>query len=86
MPAAIRALIFDIGRVLVRIDPARASGGLAPSGSVSPEKLWTSIEKDPRWTDWQEGRIAPRDWYLHLARRFSIDLTFEQFVNLESGA
>ncbi len=82
MPAAIRALIFDIGRVLVRIDPARASGGLAPSGSVSPEKLWTSIEKDPRWTDWQEGRIAPRDWYLHLARRFSIDLTFEQFVEI----
>jgi HAD superfamily hydrolase (TIGR01509 family) len=82
MPPAIRAIVFDIGRVLVRIDPARALEGLAPSGSASPAELWTAIEKDPPWTDWQEGRISPRDWYLHLARRFGINLTFEQFTEI----
>jgi HAD superfamily hydrolase (TIGR01509 family) len=76
----VRAIIFDIGRVLIRIDPARAAEGLAKGGSSSPSELWTAIEKDPRWPDWQEGRISPRDWYLHLARRFGRDLTFEQFT------
>ena len=82
MPSAIRAIIFDIGRVLVRIDPARAMPGLAAGGSLTPSELWTAIEKDPRWPDWQEGRISPRDWYLHLARRFGVDLTFEQFTEV----
>jgi glucose-1-phosphatase len=82
MPSPIRAIIFDIGRVLVRIDPRRASAGLAPSATMSPSELWTAIEKDPRWPDWQEGRISPRDWYLHLARRFALDLTFEQFTEI----
>jgi glucose-1-phosphatase len=78
-PANLRAIIFDIGRVLVRIDVARAMQGLAAGSSLSPQELWTAIEKDPRWHDWQEGRISPRDWYLHLAKRLGGNFTFEQF-------
>jgi glucose-1-phosphatase len=80
--ANLRAIIFDIGRVLVRIDVAQAMQGLAAGGSLSPSELWTAIEKDPRWHDWQEGRISPRDWYLHLAKRFGTNLTFEQFTEV----
>jgi HAD superfamily hydrolase (TIGR01509 family) len=82
MPSSVRAIIFDIGRVLVQIDPRRASEGLAPGSAMSPSELWTAIEKDPRWPDWQEGRVSPRDWYLHLGRRFALDLTFEQFTEI----
>ena len=50
MPATkLKAIIFDIGRVLVRIDVGRAMQGLASGGSLSPSELWTAIEKDPRW-------------------------------------
>ena len=83
MPSPIlRAIIFDIGRVLIRIDVSRAMQGLAAGGSLSPSELWTAIEKDPRWPDWQEGRISPRDWYLHLAKRFGGNFTFEQFTEV----
>ena|ERR1700675_851454 len=83
MPASkLRAIIFDIGRVLIRIDVSRAMQGLAAAGSLSPAELWTAIEKDPRWSDWQEGRISPRDWYLHLAKRFGGNSTFEQFTEV----
>ena len=81
-PANLRAIIFDIGRVLVRIDVTRAMQGLAAGGSLSPSELWTAIEKDPRWRDWQEGRISPRDWYLHLAKRFGGNISFEQFTDV----
>ena len=83
MPSTrLRGIIFDIGRVLVRIDVGRAMQGLASGGTLSPSELWTAIEKDPRWQDWQEGRITPRDWYLHLAKRFDVNFTFEQFTEI----
>jgi HAD superfamily hydrolase (TIGR01509 family) len=87
VPAApLRAIIFDIGRVLVRIDVARAMDGLAPGTGFTPTELWSAIEKDPHWKDWQEGRMSPRDWYLHLSKRLGRGLTFEQFTEVWNRA
>jgi putative hydrolase of the HAD superfamily len=76
----IRAIIFDIGRVLVRVDIRRLQDSLALGLSLTPEELWSAIEKDPRWRDWQEGRISPHDWHLHLCQRLGISLNFGQFT------
>ena len=84
MPAsapALRAIIFDIGRVLLRVDISRSLVGLAENIPLSPDEIWSAISNDPRWPDWQEGRISPRDWHLHLAKRLGGSLTFEQFVD-----
>ena len=76
----VRAIIFDIGRVLIRIDASRAMKGLAIGLTLSPDELWSAIEKDPRWQDWQEGRISARDWHLHMKQRFGGSATFEEFT------
>ena len=81
-PDKIRAIIFDIGRVLVRLDLAGAMTRLGGSVSLSPEETWAAIEHDPRWGDWQEGRMSPRDWQLHIGRRLGVELTFEQFSEI----
>lgn len=78
----LRAIIFDIGRVLIRIDVRRAMSGLAAGLSLSPEEIWGAIENDPRWADWQEGRMTPRDWHLHISRRLGTTLSFEQFTEI----
>jgi putative hydrolase of the HAD superfamily len=79
-PRKFRAIIFDIGRVLIRIDVARAMKDLAAHSSLSPAELWAAIEKDPRWPDWQEGRMSPYDWHLHLGKRLGFSLDFPQFT------
>ena len=76
----VRAVIFDIGRVLIRIDVGRAMKGMASGLSLSAEELWSAIENDPRWKDWQEGRISARVWHLHMQRRFGGSATFEDFT------
>jgi HAD superfamily hydrolase (TIGR01509 family) len=81
-PKKRRAIIFDIGRVLVRLDIAGAMGGLAGMISLTPQETWAAIEHDPRWRDWQEGRMSPRDWQLHICRRLGVNLTFEQFSDI----
>jgi glucose-1-phosphatase len=81
-PKKRRAIIFDIGRVLVRLDIAGAMGGLAGMISLTPQETWAAIEHDPRWHDWQEGRMSPRDWQLHICRRLGVNLSFEQFSDI----
>jgi glucose-1-phosphatase len=82
----LRAVIFDIGRVLIRVDIQRVKSALAEGLPFTPEELWSAIEKDPRWPDWQEGRMAPRDWHLHLSKRFNMSLDFEHFKNVWNSA
>ncbi len=82
----LRAIIFDIGRVLIRVDVARAMTGLADGVSLSPEEVWSALEKDPRWKDWQEGRMSPHDWHLHVSRRLGSKLSFAQFVEVWNRA
>lgn len=82
----LRAIIFDIGRVLVRVDVSRAMAGLAENPRLSPREIWSAIEKDPRWADWQEGRIAPRDWHRHIAHKLGGGLSFKQFCEVWNRA
>ena len=84
--AKLRAIIFDIGRVLIRVDVSRAMDGLASGLSLTPKEVWSAIEKDPRWLDWQEGRISPRDWHLHITKRLGASLTFDQFTEVWNRA
>lgn len=82
----LRAIIFDIGRVLIRVNVARAMTGLADGVSLSPEEVWSALEKDPRWKDWQEGRMSPQNWHLHVSRRLGSKLSFAQFVEVWNRA
>jgi glucose-1-phosphatase len=60
--------------------------GLASGLSLTPQEVWSAIEKDPHWLDWQEGRISPHDWHLHLTKRLGAALTFEQFSDIWNRA
>ncbi len=73
------AIIFDIGGVIVRLDPRRVLSILQSKNMESPEKIWADIQRDPLWKDWQEGRLNPRDWCSHLTRRFGLRVSFDQF-------
>jgi glucose-1-phosphatase len=83
-----KAVIFDIGRVIVRLDPSRAFAPISPvlehaasaSGkSLSPQATWEFIRSDERWNDWQEGRMSPGEWHEHLMRRLKLSLSYEEF-------
>jgi glucose-1-phosphatase len=81
-----RALIFDIGRVIVRVDVARALALLGASTRPFADQVWSAIASDPRLRDFQEGRLASREWHQYLTRRFGFSLTFEQFCSAWNAA
>src|SRR5258708_5146495 len=60
--------------------------GLSSDLKLTPQEVWSAIESDPRSLDWQEGRISPQDWPLHLSKRLGSSLTFEQFKQVWNSA
>ncbi len=87
-PILPKAVIFDVGRVIVRLNLHRALEPLAraqtaprtrATAKLVPEQLWAAIQADPRWQDWQEGRITPLEWHQYLTARLGMSLAFEEF-------
>jgi HAD superfamily hydrolase (TIGR01509 family) len=74
-----KAIIFDIGRVIIQVDLARTSEVFGKRDGLSAEQVWNALQADARWDDWQEGRMTPRDWYKHLSEKFQLSLSFEEF-------
>jgi len=85
-PQKIRAIISDIGRVIVGVDVSRAMQGLSSGIALTPKEIWSAIENDPRFPDLQDGRISARDWHLHIVRRLGGNLTYEQFIQAWNAA
>jgi FMN phosphatase YigB (HAD superfamily) len=75
----IKAIIFDIGSVIIRLDPARAIKAIGAGSKLSPDKVWTAVPQDPMWQDWQEGRVKPNDWYENVIARFHTPISFQEF-------
>ena len=83
-----KAVIFDIGRVIVRLDLRRALAPIAAAMQgdrnqsakrLSPEEIWELIRADQHWHAWQEGRMSSVEWHRHLMRRLNLSLSYEQF-------
>ncbi len=74
-----RAIIFDIGRVIIRVDLSRSMGSLGMRHGLSHLQVLRELEADPRWPDWQEGRMKPQDWHQHLGRKLHFSYSFEEF-------
>ena len=74
-----RALIFDIGRVIIGVDMTRSIGALGKQQGLSHLKVLRAMEEDAHWPDWQQGRMAPRDWHAHLCKKFNFSYTLDEF-------
>jgi glucose-1-phosphatase len=77
-----RAVIFDIGRVIIRVDLSRSMGTLGHRDGLTHMQVLRDLEADKHWRNWQEGRMAPRDWYAHLAKKLGFSYSFEEFCQI----
>jgi HAD superfamily hydrolase (TIGR01509 family) len=77
-----RAVIFDIGRVIIRVDMTRSTGALGKRAALDHTQVLRELEADPRWPDWQEGRMSPADWHTHLAKKLGFSYDFEEFCTI----
>jgi FMN phosphatase YigB (HAD superfamily) len=61
---------------------SRSVAALGKRDGLSHLQVLRELEADPRWPDWQEGRMTPRDWHAHLAKKFHFSYGFEEFCEI----
>lgn len=71
----------DVRRALEPLASSRRLPAAGQTPRFDPHQLWASLQADPRWQDWQEGRMTPRQWHAHLTARLGIALTLEEFCD-----
>ena len=74
-----QAIIFDIGRVIIQVDVSRSMEAFGERDGLSSAQVWKSLQTNPRWDDWQEGRMTPQDWHHHLSEKFQLSFNFQEF-------
>ncbi len=77
-----RVIIFDIGRVIIPVDMSRSFAAIGKPHGVSHLQVLRELEADPRWQDWQEGRLTPRDWHEHISKKFKLSFGFDDFCRI----
>lgn len=80
-----RAIIFDIGRVIIPVDMSRSLAAFGGRQGTTHMQVLRELEGDSRWPDWQEGRMTPRDWHAHISQKFQLSLGFDEFCRIWSS-
>ncbi len=79
----IRAIIFDLGRVIVDVNISRLTQHLGTAMiEGDPQKTIAGFMRDPSLVDFGTGRITPRQFHRTICQRFGIDVSFERFSEL----
>jgi len=60
-------------------------GTLGKRDGLTHLEVLRELEADPRWSDWQEGHVTPRDWHAHLAQKFEFSYDFDEFCAIWNG-
>ncbi|MCM8775282.1 MAG: HAD family phosphatase [Candidatus Omnitrophica bacterium] len=75
----IKAIIFDLGNVLLNYDIHRAIRRLCADRKVSIWKIWIHFLTSPTVDDYVCGRISCREFYLRAKRALRLTIDFQSF-------
>ncbi|HQJ14875.1 MAG TPA: HAD family phosphatase [Candidatus Omnitrophota bacterium] len=78
--AAIHAIIFDLGKVLVDFDHMTAGRKIALLTGKSPEQIYELFFNSPLIRSFEQGDISPEVFFAGVQQRIDLDIPFDQFV------
>jgi putative hydrolase of the HAD superfamily len=82
---AIKAVIFDLGRVIVPFDFNRGYTRLAPLCGIPAAEIPKRIAPTGLVPLFESGGIEPRDFVRELSRHLNLDTTYENFCEIWSS-
>lgn len=78
----VKAILFDLGNVLLPFDHMRAARALAPYARRTPESLYQSFFDSPVQALHDEGKISGPEFFERVRQEYGLALTDEQFLPL----
>jgi len=75
-----KALVFDLGNVLVSFDHRRAARALAPYTARTPDEIYRLFFDSEITGLFEEGKISPGDFFLQVRSSLGARIEFDAFV------
>lgn len=72
-PAPVRALLFDIGRVVIDIDFGRAFAAWQPASRLSVEEIRLAYRQDDAYNRHETGELAAAQYCAHLREALQLE-------------
>jgi FMN phosphatase YigB (HAD superfamily) len=81
----IKAVIFDLGRVIVPFDFNRGYAGFAPLCGIPAAEIPGRMARSGLLERFESGAIEPRDFVRELSKHLSLDTGYENFCRIWSS-
>jgi putative hydrolase of the HAD superfamily len=75
----VKAVVFDLGRVLVDFDYMIAARRIAAHSKMSPEGLMAVLVRSPVFTQYERGRVTRREVFNEICRASGFNGSIEEF-------
>jgi HAD superfamily hydrolase (TIGR01509 family) len=79
--AAVEALLFDLGNVLIDVDFGRAISEWATGANAAEERIAACFVPDDAYCAHERGELSEAQYFASLRKSLGIDLTNEQFLS-----
>ncbi len=76
----IKAIIFDLGNVLVDLDHINAAKRVAKFSEKSPQEIFNLFFDSELTGLFEEGRISPQEFFLKMKETINLRLEYDEFV------
>ena len=74
-----KAIIFDVGNVLIHYDAERAARRFAREAGIPFEKVWKHFFTSRTEKAYTRGEITTREFFRHARRVFNSKINFRRF-------
>jgi putative hydrolase of the HAD superfamily len=76
----VKAVVFDLGKVLVDFDYMIAARRLAARSQMSPEQLVAVLVRSSRFIEYERGRVTRRELFNEICRATGFNGSLEEFA------
>ena len=83
--AKIKAIIFDLGNVLIDFDHMIAAQKISGFTNMAAEDIFNLFFDSPLTGSFEEGRISPRDFFSDVKERLNLKLDYDGFLPIWNG-
>ena len=79
-PWGIKAIIFDLGNVLIDFDHHVAAKKLSKLTNKTGEEIYNLFFDSPVTHDFESGKISPEDFFSKVKATLNLSMSYDQFV------
>jgi len=78
----IKSILFDLGNVIVKLEPQKLEEGYKKYCKKNPEKIIRHCLASETLRKYQEGKISSSQFYSKLKRFFRMDIKYGEFYDI----